>query len=296
MKRREKNQQPACVVRLDRLSFTGIGSSKVPKKIGGFRMLRDFRPRTQGKVVTYGRVRTFCGTSNSALLSLQYKPVLPWLAPWRFTLIADDEDGLSPDEVESVIAQCSSHKPSMVELAFDFDQHSVVNRRFVLQHGRFGKTQRRKDRGGSGNLRYGSRRSPKLVRAYVKVGLGAFRVELEIHSGLLRKFGISSGYELGRLAAKLVPVHLQFLGFRWDSLRAYLIRKFGPLDGGQILEEVRDRAESSLHNATRYLTHRGVPNTHRFLGPLRANRRIRTALRRWAKKFLVNEESSLHIK
>ena len=83
-------------------------------------MLRDFRPRTQGKRRTYDRVRTFTSTTNSARVSLQYKPLLPWLPPWRFVLIADDRDGLTLEQVESVATLCSNHKVRLAEFAFDF--------------------------------------------------------------------------------------------------------------------------------------------------------------------------------
>jgi hypothetical protein len=159
-------QRPVCVVRLDRLAFTANGSSKVPRKIRGFKLSRDFRPRAQGKIATYGRIRIFCSTSNTARLALQYKPAMPFLAPWRFMLTADDDDGITPGQVEAVLAQCASHKLTMVELPFDFPEGSIVSRRFVLKHGRFGKTQRRTDRGGPGTLRYGTRQSPKMARAY----------------------------------------------------------------------------------------------------------------------------------
>jgi hypothetical protein len=279
-----------CQIRLDRLALTGGGSSKVPRNIRGFKMSRDFRPRAQGKIATYGRVRTFCSTSNSARLSLQYQRVMPFLAPWRCMLIADDDDGITPDQVESVIVQCSSHKLTLAEFAVDFAEGGIVDRDFVLRHGKFGKTQRRKDRGGSGNLRYGSRQSPKLVRAYRKETLGCFRVELEIHSALLRKYRTSSGFELGRLAQKLVPAHIQFVGFRWEELQAYLVKKFGQQEGDKIFGEARKRADSSLQAATRFLSGRGVPNVHRFVSPLRLNLRLQKAIKCWAKTFSVSEE------
>jgi hypothetical protein len=290
----KKNEQPICTVKLDRFTLTAAGSP--PKQIPGFKRVKGFRPRPQGKLPTYSRVQTFCSTSNSARLSLQYKPVMPWLDDLRFTLIADDEDGISLDEVESVLAQCSRHKPSMVELACDFDPGSVVNRRFVLRHGRFGKTQRRKDRGGPGNLRYGSRGSPKLVRCYFKERLGRYRIELEIHSGLLRKLGIASGYELGRLASQLLPAHFQFVGFRWDQLRAHLVKKFGQVEADLILEEARERSDSSLRDATRYLSQSGVTNVHRFFGRLKLNRPIQSAMSRWAKRFPVDDEMMVETK
>ena len=294
MQPRAEKQRP--VLKLDRFGFTGTGGQGVPKMIQGFRMTKDFRPRAQGMIRTYDRVRIFLSASNSARASVQYQPLLPWLAPLRFTLIADDLEGITPEQVEGMIVRCSSHKLTLAEFAFDFAEGGIVDRDFVLKHGKFGKTQRRKDRGGSGNLRYGSRQSPKLVRAYRKETLGCFRVELEIHSALLRKYRTSSGFELGRLAQKLVPAHIQFVGFRWEELRAYLAKKFGQQEGDDILGKARQRADSSLQAATRFLSGRGVPNPHRFQSPLRLNLRLQKAIQCWAKKFLVFEELAVTTK
>ena len=290
-----KNQRP-CNALLDRVTITGTGSSTPPKEIPGFKMSRDFRPRLRGKIGTYERVRVFCSTSNSARLSLQYKPLLPWLRPLRFTLVADDQDGITPDQVEAVIAQCASHKLTMVELAFDFGRGSVVDRRFVLRHTKFGKSQRRTDRGRGRNLRYGSRQAPKLVRAYDKDAVDSYRIELEVHSPLLRKYRISTGFELGRLAWMLVPAHFQFVGFRWDKLRAYLAKKFGQQEGDNIFGEARQRADSSLQAATRFLSECGVPNPHRFQSPLRLNLRLQKAIECWVKKFPVDDELAVTTK
>lgn len=88
----------------------GIGGREVPKQIKGFRMLKDYRPRTQVRMRAYERVRVFSSTTNSARLSLQYKLLLPWLDQFRFCLIADDDDGLTREQVESAIASCVRHK------------------------------------------------------------------------------------------------------------------------------------------------------------------------------------------
>ena len=62
----------------------------------------------------------------------------------------------------------------------DFPEDSGVDEEFVLRFGKFGNARRRKDRGGPGTLRYGSRTSPKMVRCYLKKSLDSYRVELEL--------------------------------------------------------------------------------------------------------------------
>jgi hypothetical protein len=244
----------------------------------------------------YDRVRLFSSTTNSARISLQYKPLLPWLLPWRFCLMADDDDGLTLEQVESVVTLCSRHKLTMAELAFDSGRGSVVDRRVVLQHAKFGKSRLRTDRGGSTNLRYGSRKSPKMVRTYDKEVVNSYRIELECHSGLLRKHRISTVFELGRLAGMLVPAHIQFVGFRWSKLERYLIRRFGQKKGTSILGDARDRADSSLQAATRFLSECGVPNPHRFQSPLQLNLRLQKAIECWVKKFPVDDEMVVETK
>src|ERR1700730_9386541 len=113
-----------------------------------------------------------------------------WLPPWRITLIADDQTGLTPEEVNKFIKHCRQYRLVLIELALDFAPASHVDEVYVMQHGIFGKSRSRPDLGGPGQLRHGSRRSGKLVRCYWKDQVGAYRVELELHSGLLRKHDI----------------------------------------------------------------------------------------------------------
>jgi hypothetical protein len=280
-----KTNQSGCRVRLDRLIVNAVGerSSTLPE-IDGFHLATDFRPRPQGRIATYARVRSLRSATSSSRIFIQHKPQQPWLKPWRIKLEGDDERGLTPREVGSVIAHCINHKVSLAEVAVDFDSTVGVDMKFVMRHGKFGKSQRRTGEGWTEYLRYGSRGSAKMVRCYPKKQLDCYRTELEIHSGLLRKQRISRVRDLSTLVARLFPAHIQFVAIRWKKLTPYLIRKFGS-DGERICDETRRRAEVSLGRATRYLSAKGVPNPHRFLGPLRINRVVRAALRRWAERF-----------
>jgi len=166
-----------------------------------------------------------------------------------------------------------------------------VNRGLVLRHGKFGKSRLRETNlAGGMTIRYGSRHSTKLVRVYPKESLSCLRVELEIHPGLLRTLGISTIFQLGRLAGMLVPAHIQFVGYRWDKLERYLVRRFGESKGNRILRQARNAAETSLQSATRVLSGCGIPNPHRLQSPLRLNLRLRAAVECWAKKFRIDEE------
>jgi hypothetical protein len=251
--------------------------------IDGFRVVRDIR--MVGKGENYGRIRQFRSRTTSSSVTVQYKPHYPWLRPHSVTTIGDDQAGISADEVELIVAQFSSCRPSMFELAIDFDLDTGVDRAFILRHGVFGKTQWRSDRGGGESLRYGSRRSPKLVRCYLKEALGCYRVELEIHSALLRSLGVNDVRQIYLIASMVYLKHIRFVGVRWKKLRSSLLRKFGG-DGRTILAEARRvRDENSLGQSMRFLKGRGVSNPNRFLFPLKINRTVRQALRKWAYNF-----------
>ena len=225
-------------------------------------------------------------TASDCQIAVQYESQLPWLTPLRITIIGDDKTGVTVENIEGVISQCQHYALSLVELAFDFTPESKMDRDFVRRHGHFGKSHRRVDRGGPGTLRYGGRSCPKLVRCYSKESLEVFRVELELHRSLLRKYGATTVSDLADLAARLVPAHLRFVCVRWKKLETYLAKKFGK-DGNRIGEEARRRADSSLRAVIRYLAQNGVPNPHRFLGSLKINRDVREALQRWAEAFVL---------
>jgi hypothetical protein len=234
-------------------------------------------------LATYRRVRIYRSLTSSARIVLQYERLVPWVQPWRFTLIADDSTGITSEDIAAVVMNCMSHSVTMVELALDFPALSEVDRDFVLRFGRFGKSHRKLNIGGSTYLRYGSRASPKLVRCYFKSEINSYRVEVESHAVLLKNFGISKVADLGTIARKLVPGHLQFVSFRWGILERHLARKFGS-DGQRILEKAQQKSVS-LQRATRFLTREGVTNVNRFLKPKAINGDIELALDRWAARF-----------
>jgi hypothetical protein len=210
---------------------------------------------------------------------------MPWLDALRITVVGDDQTGIMPEEIQAVVAKCANHRVTLVELALDFDNASGVDGLFVSRYGRFGKSRRRENRGGLGQQRFGSRGSLKLVRCYQKRALACFRVELELHAALLRKFGVTDCRDIYVVASKLIPSHLEFVGFRWKKLERSLTRRLGA-KGGDILKEARrQRDEVSVRDALRFLSKSGVPNPHRFLKSLEINSEVKVALRRWAELF-----------
>jgi len=276
---------------MDRVRFGAVArdGSRIAS-IPGFKATKDVRVKRQGAIATYGRITVFRSLTNTCQVIVQHKPLRKWLSPCTVTIIGDDTTGIAPGQLWSVCAQCHPRKPSLVELALDFNLNVGVDCPYVLRHGVFGKTRRRVDRGGPQSLRYGSRSAPKLVRCYQKNSLGAFRVELELHSALLRKTRVTRVQDLSLIASKLSPKHVRMVGVCWNKLEAHLQRRFGNSARAALAETRRLRDEVSLRDAMRFLSGKGVMNPHRFLRPLRVNDQIKSALRRWAKRFYTPEE------
>jgi hypothetical protein len=286
---RKPQRASACAtVRLDRLVISGA-ARKGPcvKQIEGFKVESDFRAHQSGKIFTFERIRKFKSRGKSTLIDEQYKPQKPWLAACRFTLIGDDQTGITPAEIMALLRDITGPKVTMFELAFDFPAALKINRAFILRHGSFGKSHRRKELPQW--LRYGSRSSAKLVRCYFKEPISSFRVELEIHSALIRKYSASQIQDLSSCVMRLYPAHIRFLQFSWKTLRNHLMRKFDTR-GELVLAETKKRASISLRRATRYLSRQGISNVHRFLRPLAINDEMERALRDWVDRLSVWEE------
>ena len=132
-------------------------------------------------------------------------------------------------------------------------------------------------------LRYGGRRADKLVRCYQKPKLGVFRVEVELHSGILRRNDISTLDDFLYLPEVVYPKHFQFVEFDWSRLEQHLNTR-SSIEGRQIIAGAKRRA-ASLRRVRRYLNRKGVVNVHRFLVPLAMNERVSRALDRWARHF-----------
>jgi hypothetical protein len=130
-------------------------------------------------------------------------------------------------------------------------------------------------------LYYGSRKTDKLVRCYQKNTLGVFRVELELHSGLLRDIATLDDFVY--LPDVVYPNHLQFVDFDWSRLEKYLSESLGD-EGRRIIAGAKSRSRS-LRRVRRYLSRKGVTNVHRFFSALEINKKARRALDQWARQF-----------
>jgi hypothetical protein len=132
-------------------------------------------------------------------------------------------------------------------------------------------------------LRYGGRKTGKLIRCYWKEQLGVFRVELELHSGLLRHNDVSTLDDFLFLPGLAHPKHLQFVEFDWGRLEQHLSSR--PADESSRIIAGAKRRSASLQRVRRYLGKHGVVNVHRYLVSLGVNDEISSALFRWARHF-----------
>ena len=133
------------------------------------------------------------------------------------------------------------------------------------------------------DLYYGSRKSGKLVRCYEKPEVGAYRVELELHSGLLQRHSIVGLDDLARLPEVLCPKHVQFVDFDWNRLARYLANKIE--DRSDLVIAGARRRKISILRLQRYLRRKGVFNTHRFLVPRTMKKDVIRALNEWIQRF-----------
>ncbi len=270
----------SCCARLDRIQLISweMPDRKPPEALCGFRVAADHFVRPQTNITTYRRCRRYESSASNAAIFWQYQRRRSWLAPWKVTLVADDRTGLTPREVACVLTHCRFPRFLTIEMALDFTSSSGVSARFVQAHGLFGKS-RRNFLGDC--LRYGSRKSAKLVRFYAKRKLGALRLEVELHSRLLHS--VTGLQDLRGLPKTIYPRHLLFVRINWQRLEKYLLRRFG-CKGKQLLANCARHA-TSLHEVRRYLRRKGVLNIHRFFSPLVVNKEIDRALHRWALSF-----------
>jgi hypothetical protein len=130
-------------VRLDRVQILSWAPpGRKPPQLEGYKVVRDCFVRCQTTTSTYARCREYRSMTNDTKIFWQYKRLKGWLKPWKITIVADDENGLSYEEVEKILKHCHRYRFLVVEVAVDFSPSVGVNRRFIRQHAVFGKSRR----------------------------------------------------------------------------------------------------------------------------------------------------------
>jgi hypothetical protein len=268
-------------VRLDRVQIVARLKGQNLPQIPGFAVCRDSFVRQQTTIRTYERVRTFKNHKTGTTIDAQYRAAPPWLEPVKLNIVAADLKGLQRAELETICRQFSWTRLLTVELALDFEEGSEVDRSFVLAHGLFGKSTLIGGRYFR-DLRYGTRHSETMVRAYNKPEIRSYRVELQLHSAWLHRFGIAEPRHLSKLPAILCFDRIRFVEIDLEGLTEYLQRK-GYADSA--ITKARSQTYS-LHRTLNLLREQlGLVNLHRFLKPLPVNSVIKQQLELWATRW-----------
>jgi hypothetical protein len=142
-------------------------------------------------------------------------------------------------------------------------------------------------------LRYGGRKSAKLVRPYWKQEINAYRVEVESHAGVLDQCNVVAVQDLPKAARAIYPKHVHFADIDWKKLRLYLARRGGK--NGEAIFEGAVKRRKSMRRVTQYLKRHQIPNVHRFLVPLAMNKKVKQALETWALQFQKEYEQEATI-
>jgi hypothetical protein len=161
----------------------------------------------------------------------------------------------------------------MAEVAFDFAPHSGIDQEFVLKHAMFGKSRPAHNPKHPDTLHYGTRRSAKFVRCYWKVQVGAYRIELEMHSPWQVPESDCLLYLL-----TVGPKDFRFVDFDWHALNSHLRAK--GVRGKQIAAGSRLQS-NSIHQLLRYLRSVHVNNLDKFLHTSEKDALIRDAFEEW---------------
>lgn len=275
-------QTKRVTVRVDRLQLLVWPCGKHLPSIPPFVTQCDSFIRPQTKIRTYGRVRKLENHKTKTAIYIQYRPGCPWLAPAKITAIAAEGAGLCRSELACVAGSFKASRLLLVEISFDFAPSSKIDRDSTRAHGHFGKSHPRANSSYE-TLHYGGRESLKLVRAYPKPEVNAYRVELQLNSAFVRRHSIYELADLCRLPSMIFPSHILFVAINWKRLSSYLL---GTKEAAAkvLLSETQKRGKA-LHQALLYLRAAGIRNTHRFLLPLSINHDVERALQLWGRQW-----------
>jgi hypothetical protein len=197
------------------------------------------------------------------------------------TLHADDWLGLVPNEVSEILDSQENFKTTVMEIAFDFQ--SGVNRGFLRSHALFGRSE---PQPSHEHIEHFGTRTYKLVRAYYKPGISAFRVELEVHSRFLRQHKIGNTRSFRKLVKLLPGRHILFARLNVQKLSSRLHSMGFSIKRRNEIVRTVEGMKSDLWAALYYLRREvRISNTRRFLEPLDINQVLRESLQTWAERW-----------
>lgn len=274
----------SCICKLDRVMMTtaelpSIAFSELP----GYRFGKPNRLWGAKKLYQYSqRIR---GTGSVREVVVESDPKKKWLPEYRLTIIPRDSSGLEPQDLQEILGMFEQYKLTLLEAALDFPLDSIVDVAYVRRFGLAGKSWLPL---GPNPLhdKWGSAKTPKVVRSYPKWEISAHRLELELHSRFLRKHKINRPSDFPQLAKILPRNHVYFARLDKQKLSHELqLRHKTGRDVKIILEHVKD-LDDSLWRQLRYLRRKGLVNVLRLVKPLKkVNRVLREAIEKWATQW-----------
>ena len=246
-----------------------------------FHSLGGHRLKKSDRFQPYTQAHWFEHRTSGMKFSIESKPPMRWIPPYRITLFGDDKTGLLPEEVFGVLELLvGGFKLTLVEIALDFEG-TKVNRSYIRRYGLFGRSQPKPS--GKVTDYWGTRKGSKLAKSYWKSEIGRFRLELELRSRFLRRHNIEDPYDFQEFAQMLPRHHVWFT--RIDDLKLIDHLRRRGLTGEEIIRICRhvDALKKSIHAALSYL-HRKVRinNVRRVLTPLRTNQLVRGAFTKFS--------------
>jgi hypothetical protein len=272
-----------CEIGIDRFIFIASRKAEtIPPDIPGFCVVRDFLPRSQTTTRTYIRVRELVNPDTHTRLWVAYRPRLRGLAPFKVSVGRPDRRRFSRDELGQIVSPFTDYRLLLVEVASDFLPESCVDAKFIQRFAIFGKSRPCPSRFPN-TLRYGGRRTGKLIRCYWKKPINRFRVEVELHSLLLRRWRITQIKDLQKLPSVLCPKHFKFVTFNEKAVLQHLARREVSRRSQNALMH---QSSQSIHAALEFLRCRlGVKNPHRFLRLHPLNEQLASAVYNWARTY-----------
>lgn len=281
-------KHPPCVVRGDAIHFGCASVDLVALRAHpDFHCVSDAWVRRQNPeaFLPYRRIARFESKRTKSKFWVYSQRQLPHLPQYRIAFFPDDDLGLQPKELSSVLELATKPRIARMELAFDFGFSSGVTSAYVRRHFISGKTQPHSAREAFQDS-WGARNSAKFIRSYFKQEIGAHRLEIQFNGRFLRQHGIDTIFQFRRLAELIPGRHFRLAEIDEGKLISRL--RGMRFWGGRVIEILKEAEQRKWHlcKALNYLRREvGMTNAQRVLEPKHMDVLARRALRAWARMW-----------
>jgi hypothetical protein len=270
----------SCVCKADRIELTCATYPRHVLKDLGY---RNVSRRTLWGQKIYRFVDRYRGEKSIREITAAFEPRVRWAPACRLTLIPRDATGGTASDLQSLWERTPVDL-MLLELAFDFPFDSVVDVDFIRRHFLSGKMHLKP---GSDPFHERFPGASRTMRVYTKWEIASVRLELEIHSRLLRTEEVRDFFGFQRLADHIVPGCAFFAMLNRPRVTEALKLQALSADRIEVIEHALDVRSKSLCDSLQYLrSNVGLKNTRRLLSPLNEiNGALADAVRKWAAGF-----------